>query len=97
MKTTLVIFVTVVMIVGLSACAAAPSMTPIAAATEAPISGNASSYEYQDQEPIAAATEAPAAEYAPQATSMPLVPTVAVAAPNNGIDRKSTRLNSSHT
>ena len=86
MKTTLVILVTVVMIVGLSACAAAPSMTPIAAATEAPISGNASSYEYQDQEPIAAATEAPAAEYAPQATSMPLVPTVAVAAPNNGMD-----------
>ena len=86
MKTTLVILVTVVMIVGLSACAAVPSMTPIAAATEAPISGNASSYEYQDQEPIAAATEAPAAEYAPQATSMPLVPTVAVAAPNNGMD-----------
>lgn len=83
MKTTLVMLVTVVMIVGLSACAAAtPAMTPIAAATEAP----ATSYEYQDQEPIAAATEAPASEYAPQATSMPLIPTVAVAAPNNGMD-----------
>ena len=86
MKTTLVIFVSVVMIIGLSACAATPSMTPIAAATEASLSGNATSYEYQDQEPIAAATEAPASEYAPQATSMPLIPTVAVAAPNNGMD-----------